>query len=130
MKAIFSNDIIPEDEIVSQHIDVLRPMPSDWWQRWDGRTMFFDEHGCPTESYKANRWPSLEDSFEVGIQKWRYKEGGAIDADEKAAFLDLMRHTLSFQPGARPTADQVLASEWMAEWAFPNYKQIQGGCCL
>lgn len=30
MKPVFSNEFIPEDEIVAQHIDVLGPMPSDW----------------------------------------------------------------------------------------------------
>lgn len=65
MKAIFSTDFVHGDEIVSQHIDVLGPMPSEWWQRWEGRPRFFDEQGCPTESYQENRWPSLEDSLKL-----------------------------------------------------------------
>lgn len=128
MKAISSTDFVPQDEIVAQHIDVLGPMPSEWWLRWDGRAEFFDEHGCPTESYQADRWPPLEDSFEIGIQKWRRRVGGAIGASDKAVFLDLMRHMLSFQPRERPTVDQVLTSEWMAKWAFPDYRRSQRGC--
>ncbi|KAJ8063651.1 hypothetical protein OCU04_007515 [Sclerotinia nivalis] len=125
MKAIFSTDFIHEDEIVSQHVDVLGPMPSEWWQCWEGRPLFFDEHGYPTKSHQENRWPSLEDSFDIGIQNWRHKLGGAIDVNEKAAFLDLMRRMLSFQPGERPTVDEVLTSEWMVKWAFPDYKRSQ-----
>jgi hypothetical protein len=48
MKAIFSTEFVPEDEIVAQHIDVLGPMPSKWWQRWEGRSQFFDDHERPT----------------------------------------------------------------------------------
>ncbi|KAJ6162927.1 hypothetical protein N7497_002906 [Penicillium chrysogenum] len=125
MKAIFSTDFVHGDEIVSQHIDVLGPMPSEWWQRWEGRPRFFDEQGCPTESYQENRWPSLEDSFEIGVQKWRRKLGGAVDENEKAAFLDLMRRMLSFRPEERPTVDEVLTSEWMVKWAFPDYERSQ-----
>lgn len=120
MKAIFSTDFVDEDEIAAQHIDVLGPMPSEWWQRWEARPRFFDEHGHPLESYMENQWPPLEESFETGVQKWRRRIGGEIEEDEKAAFLDLMRRMLSFRPEERPTAEQVLMSDWMVKWALPD----------
>jgi serine/threonine protein kinase len=123
MKAIFSTDFVDEDEIVSQHIDVLGSMPSKWWQRWEGRARYFDEYGHPTESYSENRWPPLEESFETGVQKWRRKVGGEIEESEKSAFLDLMRRMLSFRPEERPTAEEVLMSDWMVKWALSDYKR-------
>jgi serine/threonine protein kinase len=123
MKAIFSTDFVHEDEIVAQHIDVLGPMPSEWWQSWEGRYQFFDDYGCPTESHRENLWPTLEESFEIGVQKWRRSVGGEIEENEKAAFLDLMRRMLSFRPEERPTAEEVLMSEWMVNWALPDYEQ-------
>ena len=123
MKAIFSSDFVPEDEILAQHVDVLGPMPSEWWQRWDGRSQFFDEDGCPTESYRENKWPPLEESFEIGVQKWRRKRGSEIGEREKGAFLDLMRQMLSFRPEERRTAEEVLTSEWMVKWALPDYQR-------
>lgn len=120
MKAIFSTEFVPEDEIVSQHVDVLGPMPLEWWRRWEGRPRFFDEDGCPTESYRQNRWPPLEGSFEVGVQEWRRRVGDEIGENEKAAFLDLMRRMLSFRPEERPTVEGVLQSEWMVKWALPD----------
>ncbi|KAJ5962629.1 hypothetical protein N7501_007570 [Penicillium viridicatum] len=124
MKCIFSTDHVDEDEIVSQHIDVLGPMPPGWWQRWEGRSRFFDEHGCPTESHRENRWPPLEESFEIGIQKWK-KVGSEITENEKSAFLDLMRRMLQFRPEERLTAEEVLSSEWMVKWALPDYERSQ-----
>ncbi|PYH97253.1 kinase-like protein [Aspergillus ellipticus CBS 707.79] len=123
MKAIFSTDYVHEDEIVSQQIDVLGRIPLEWWRRWEGRPRFFDEQGCPTESYRGNRWPPLQESFEVGVQKWRRKVGDEFDENEKAAFLDLMRRMLSFRPEERPTAEEVLKSEWMVKWALPDYER-------
>ncbi|CAG8028041.1 unnamed protein product [Penicillium olsonii] len=123
MKAIFSTDFVHEDEIVSQHIDVLGSMPSKWWQRWEGRARYFDEYGYPTESYSENRWPPLEESFEIGVQKWRRKVGSEIEESEKSAFLDLMRRMLSFRPEERPTAEDVLMSDWMVKWALSDYER-------
>ncbi|KAJ5354593.1 hypothetical protein N7541_005637 [Penicillium brevicompactum] len=123
MKDIFSTDFVDEDETVSQHIDVLGSMPSSWWQRWEGRPRFFDEYGYPTKSHSANRWPPLKEPFETGVQKWRRKVGGGIEESEKSAFLDLMRWMLSFRPEERPTAEEVLLSEWMFKWALPDQER-------
>ncbi|KAF9250465.1 hypothetical protein DTO013E5_5514 [Penicillium roqueforti] len=121
IKSIFSAEYMHEDEVTAQQIDVLGPMPSEWWQRWEGRPQFFDDHGDPTESYKRNKWPPLEERFEICIQKWRRKfVGSEIEEDEKAAFLDLMRRMLSFRPEERPTAEEVLMSDWMVKWALPD----------
>lgn len=123
MKAIFSTDFVSEDEIIAQHIDVLGPMPSNWWQRWEGRSQFFDNHGRPTESCRENRWPSMGDSFELGTNKWRRKMGGEIGEHEKVEFLNLMRRMLAFRPEGRPTIAEVLNSDWMLRWALPDYKR-------
>ncbi|GLA81129.1 hypothetical protein AtubIFM56815_004766 [Aspergillus tubingensis] len=123
MKAIFSIEIVPDDEIVAQHIDVLGPLPREWWLCWEGRSKFFTEDGHPTDAYLENKWPPLEESFDVDIQKWRRKWRGVVEEDERAAFLDLIRRMLLFRPEARPTAENVLQSEWMVKWALPDYER-------
>ncbi|KAJ5106555.1 hypothetical protein N7456_003230 [Penicillium angulare] len=125
MKAIFTTDYVPDDEIVAQHVDVLGPLPSEWWCSWEARSRYFDEHGNSTDSYKINKLPPLEGSFEYGIQSSRRRWGCEIEESEAAAFLDLIRSMLSFRPEARPTADEILGSEWMTKWARPCYEQSQ-----
>lgn len=44
---------------------------------------------------------------------------------ERAAFFDMLRPMLSFRPEDRPTTKQILESEWMLEWALPEYFEIQ-----
>lgn len=46
-----------------------------------------------------------------------------VEEEERAAFLDLIRRMLLFRPEARPTAEDVLQSEWMVKWALPDYEQ-------
>lgn len=122
MKAIFSSEFITADEIVSQQIDVLGPMPLDWWERWDERGQFFNQDGHPREDRDV--WPRIDEAFEEGVQKYRRKrEMGEFGRDETAAILDLIRQMLAFRPKERPTAEDILKSEWMVKWALPDFNR-------
>ncbi|KAH8431017.1 uncharacterized protein LDX57_008678 [Aspergillus melleus] len=122
MKAIFSSDFVTANELVSQQIDVLGPLPNIWWESWVERSQFLDDDGCPKESRYV--WPSIDESFEDGVQKYRRNLGfGEFETDETAAILDLMRRMLSFRPEERPTAEEVLQSEWMVKWVMPDFER-------
>ncbi|OQD73733.1 hypothetical protein PENDEC_c014G01469 [Penicillium decumbens] len=75
------------------------------------------------DEFESNKWPPLETLFEDCVQKWRRKNGSEIGEDEKAAFLNLMRQMLVFRPEERPTADEVLQSEWIVKWGLPDYQR-------
>jgi hypothetical protein len=124
MKALFSNEYVTEDEMVSQHIDVLGPMPTSWWERWEKRGEFFDQDGRPTEGRGV--WRELEESFEYGVQHYRRKlEKGVFGEEETRAILNLIRQMLKFQPEERLTIQQVLESEWMVKWVLPDLESCR-----
>jgi len=125
MKAVFSNEYVPADEITAQHVDVLGPMPQSWWERWEARAQFFTDDGRPCG--RSEPWPTLETCFEDYIQKYRREEEalGVFDEKEKATILDLMRRMLAYRPEDRPTADEVLKSEWMVKWVLPAVERSQ-----
>ncbi|CAG8909924.1 unnamed protein product [Penicillium egyptiacum] len=124
MKAIFSNEYVTDDEMVSQHIDVLGPMPTSWLGRWEGRGEFFDQDGRPREGRWV--WPEFEQSFKDGVQHYRRKlEKGEFGEEETQAILNLIRRMLAFQPQERPTIEEVLDSEWMAKWVLPDLEKLQ-----
>lgn len=122
-KTMFSSSWATEDEVACQHIDVLGPMPSEWWPRWEERSQFFSEDGQLTEFHQSNKWPSLEELFEDCVQKRRRRKGSVVGEEEKEAFLNLIRRILVFRPEDRPTANEVLQSEWMVKWGFPDYER-------
>ncbi|KAK3296636.1 kinase domain-containing protein [Chaetomium fimeti] len=125
MKAIFSNEFTTADEVTAQQVDVLGygGMPLGWWERWEGRGRFFGEDKRP-QGRKEVR-PALEDAFEEFVQKYRRKraEVGVFGEEETAAIVDLMRKMLAFRPEERPTADEVLKSEWMVKWVLPDFER-------
>ncbi|KAK2762653.1 hypothetical protein FQN54_000826 [Arachnomyces sp. PD_36] len=122
MKAIFSSEFVTPDEVVSQQIDVLGSIPSDWWTSWEKRGEFFDENRCPKKDRYV--WPSMNDAFEEGVQKYRrQRKFGEFDREETAAILDLMRRMLTFRPEDRPTVNEVLQSEWMVKWVLPDFER-------
>lgn len=123
MKAIFSCECADLDEVTSQQINVLGPMPAAWWERWEARHKFFDENGNQKQGKYS--WPPLAEAFEEGVQAYRRRSPatGVFDQDEAAAILNLIRRMLVFEPGKRPTAEEVLASEWMVKWARPDFER-------
>lgn len=123
MKAIFSSEFATADEVVSQQMNVLGSMPVGWWNRWEERSQFFNEDGRPKEGRYV--WPPINQAFEEGVQEYRRKRGrvGEFDREETAAILDLMRRMLVFRPEERPTAEEVLESEWMVKWVLPDFNK-------
>ncbi|KAE8139481.1 kinase-like domain-containing protein [Aspergillus pseudotamarii] len=122
MKAIFSSEYASVDEIISQQIDVLGPLPLKWVESWEKRNQYFDDDGYPKKGRYV--WPSIGEAFEEGVQKYRRKLGmGEFDREEAAAILDLMRRMLTFRPEERPTAREVLQSRWMAQWVLPDFER-------
>ncbi|WEW55298.1 hypothetical protein PRK78_000727 [Emydomyces testavorans] len=123
MKAIFSSEFTTADEITAQQIDVLGPMPSDWWEKWEEKDQFFNPRQCPKEGRHA--WPAMDEAFQEGVQKYRQKNPhmGVFDEKEAAAVLDLIRRILVFKPEQRLTIEEVLATEWMAKWALSDFKR-------
>ncbi|KAL2835575.1 hypothetical protein BJY01DRAFT_238750 [Aspergillus pseudoustus] len=105
MKAIFSMEFVTVVEIVSQHIDVLGPMPLEWMDRWEERGNFFTDNEGQHRTEEREIWPPIDQSFTAGIQTYRRKHKmGKFGEDETAAIFDLMRRMFAFRPEERPSA--------------------------
>lgn len=117
----FSTDWVTADEMTTQHIDELGPMPSSWWELWEQRDQFFDKNGRPTN---REVWPPIDQAFEEWVQKYRRKRGvGKFNKEETAAIVDLIRRMLAFSPDERPKAEEVLKSEWMVKRVLPDFER-------
>ncbi|KFY45713.1 hypothetical protein V494_00818 [Pseudogymnoascus sp. VKM F-4513 (FW-928)] len=123
MKAIFSSEFATADEMASNHVDVLGPMPLNWWDACEERSKFFDDAGRPKTGRHV--WLPINEAFEEGVQKYRRKSKRVEEfgREETVAILDLMRRMLAFRPEDRPTAKEVLESNWMVKWVLPDFER-------
>ncbi|DAA74230.1 TPA_exp: Uncharacterized protein A8136_3728 [Trichophyton benhamiae CBS 112371] len=121
---LFESMLATSDDISKQQMDILGPLPLEWWTAWEARPRYFDEGGQPNEGRFV--YPSLEHQFERFIQKRRQGDRmGEFDAEEARALLDMIRPMLAFKPEQRATIEMVLASDWMIKWGLPEFQKLQ-----
>ncbi|KAI0103536.1 hypothetical protein F4814DRAFT_100615 [Daldinia grandis] len=95
---------------------------------WSGRSaggeraQLFDENGHPKKARYI--WPPASNTFGKSVWKYRRKRRvGDYNREEAEAIICFMRRMLAFQPEKRPSSNDVLKSEWMARWSFPNFER-------
>ncbi|KAF2277022.1 kinase-like protein [Westerdykella ornata] len=118
---LFSTRRVTTDEWIQERVVILGPMPSDWWQKWRTRMIWFDERGAMRGESKFKGWAEL---FDFCIQRPREELGIPLEEDEKTALEELLRSMLAWKPEEGPTALQVLESEWMRKWALPDLERM------
>ena len=112
-----------EDRILEEHVDTLGYMPEDWWASWANRHQCFNDQ---LQRVDGSPHRLLEDRLEDSIQEPRKQaEMAEMDEEEKQAFLVLLRSMLSFRPDDRPSAQQVLESNWVQKWAGPAFELME-----
>ncbi|KAM3464282.1 hypothetical protein NHJ6243_002589 [Beauveria neobassiana] len=122
IRPLFAAAFSPPAAIIAQHVDALGPLPSDWWSRWQERGDYFGENGNSIQGQYGG--PTLNKAFDDWLHKNRVEfEVGSFSEEEKTAFLQLLRRMLSYDPLQRPTADEVLKSGWIANWAMDDFKK-------
>jgi hypothetical protein len=111
-------------------VDILGPVPAEWWDCWEARGEYFDEDGRPVTGRFV--FPSLEEIFETDVQAARRKDNmGEFGAEEKEVFLGMLRPMLVFGPEERATAVETLNSLWMREWGLPSVERMgEASSCL
>ena len=123
-KSLFEGFLTNEDDMTCQQIGVLGPLPPEWQRKWDAHRDQLLKNGQPINQSQALD-QSWEDRFETCVQRPRIEEGmPALETSERDALSSMLRSMLSFRPEDRPSARQVLESEWMVKWALPEYEKI------
>lgn len=121
----FLDVFLPEtDDITANQVDALGPLPSEWWDVWGGKGKRFNANGESTEGREP--W-TFDQRFEEAIQDPRRRQDFDVMSEgEKEAFCDMIKSILKFRPEERLTAEGVLRSQWMTEWAIPDAEKSWG----
>jgi serine/threonine protein kinase len=121
-RSLFDSILATQDDMTCEQVDALGCLPPEWWERWTARASKFTEGGLPLEGRSVWSW---DQRFEDSIQAPRRERGmEMLNLKEKDAFFKMIRWMLAFRPGDRPTAKQVLETEWIRNWALPEYENI------
>lgn len=115
---------IPDDDwMIQEHVDTLGKLPPDWWSRWESRGKWFDEQGERRDGQSRRPW---EERFEYSVQEPRRDCGmEGVSEQEKVALIALLRPMMAYDPKERPTAKEILESEWMNKWALQDLGDMQ-----
>ncbi|KAM0237922.1 hypothetical protein ACHAP5_008821 [Fusarium lateritium] len=124
-RSLIDGIIAPQDDITAQQVHLQGLLPPEWWNNWTERSKWFDAAGRPL-SKERDIW-SWDRRFEQWIQEPRQSLGmDSMGEEEKAAFLELLKWMLDWKPADWPTAQQVLDSIWIRDWALPAYTKGRG----
>lgn len=124
VKALIPADYRSETEVGGSYIDVSGPIPKTWWENWPKRYQEFDANQTRINP-DSGFWSSIDHAFQDGVQKFRRERGVQFGDEEGAAVLELMRSIMALRPEDRPTAGDILKSEWMVKWALPEYERAK-----
>lgn len=114
--------LLSQDDATRDQVDALGRLPLEWWEKWEARSKSFTEDGRSKEDRSPWSW---DQRFEDSIQQPRREKGmETFDEEESHAFREMIRWMLTFRPGERPSADQVLKTTWMRNWAIPESKKM------
>lgn len=123
-RPLFDTWFPSDDRMIAEHIEALGNLPDDWWNIWEGR-----EDGDVNKNGQrkdGERRRTLERRFEYSIEEPRRDyDMEEIGAEEKRALLLLLSQMLVFHPKDRPTANDVLESEWVKKWALGDLQKMQ-----
>lgn len=121
-RPLFEGLLATEDDVTCEQVDTLGVLPPEWWRKWEARRDKFSEDDKPLN---RNPFRSWHNRFKDRVQQPRRDSGMPIfDVKERDAIFDMLRPMLSFRPENRPTAQQILESEWMVKWALPEHGKI------
>ncbi|KAK4110796.1 kinase-like protein [Canariomyces notabilis] len=118
LRPLFDGWLCTEDDITSDQIEALGPLPPEWWKKWDARSKYYTEDGQPKESCEAWSW---NQRLERDIQDPRRRSGlDILEEEEQDALFEMLWRMLAFRPEDRPSANEVLQMAWMRNWAIPD----------
>lgn len=120
------------DDIITEMVSTLGQPPARWWDSWSKRSEFFEADGSWVSDYRRISTPVFR---RLRQRLWEMGRGETpetcewdVAGGELRALEEFLRAMMAFEPAERPTAEQLLASEYMVKWALPAWeKQKKGG---
>ena len=116
-----------KDAIVGEMVSTLGRLPARWWDSWKARGEFFQPDGAWVSDFKRISTPVFRPLCQRlwGMGRGKTPESCQWDVagGEFRALEDLFGSMLAYEPAERPTAKQLMASDYMLNWALPAWER-------
>lgn len=115
------------DDIIAEMVNTLGQMPERWWDSWKNRSEFFNQDGSWITNFQRISTPVFR---RLHQRMWDMGRGETpetcewdVASGEFKALEDMLRAMMTFEPADRPTAKQLMMSEYMVKWAMPAWER-------
>ncbi|KAJ6184731.1 kinase domain-containing protein [Penicillium mononematosum] len=126
-RPLFETFAWDRDDIVGGMINTLGKPLVRWWNSWTNRSEFFEEDGSWVADFSRINTPVFrrlhQRLWDMGRGETEKTCEWDVAGGELHALEDFLRAMMTFEPAERPTADQLLGSEYMAKWALPAWER-------
>ena len=110
-------------------VKTLGRPPERWWSSCANRHEFFNADGSWTTDFQRIGTPTFR---RLHQRLWDMGRGDTPETCEWGvasgkfrALEDFLKSMLAFAPAERPTAEQLLKSEYVVKWAMPAWERQQ-----
>ncbi|PGH05300.1 CMGC/SRPK protein kinase [Blastomyces parvus] len=115
------------DDIIFEMTNTLGQPPARWWNSWANRSEFFNPDGLWITNFRRISTPVFRRLHQRMWDMGRGETPEACEWDviggELKALEDMLRAMMRFEPAERPSAEQLLTSEYMVKWAMPAWER-------
>lgn len=126
-RPLFETFAWDRDDIIAEMINTLGKLPERWWSSWIKHSEFFEEDGSWIADFCRISTPVFrrlrQRLWDMGRGETEHTCEWDVAGGELRALEDLLRAMIAFEPVERPTADQLLRSEYMVKWALPAWER-------
>ncbi|TPX24489.1 hypothetical protein DIZ76_013836 [Coccidioides immitis] len=115
------------DDIIAEMVNTLGQLPARWWGSWTNHSEFFNPDGSWITNFQRIGTPVFRHLHQRMWDMGRGEMPEACEWDvaggELKALEDMLRAMMAFEPAERPTAKQLMMSEYMVKWAMPAWER-------
>lgn len=110
---LFDGFMPRKDTLLRDMIELLGPLPSRWWQKWENRDQYFLNENTP--KINVSEFDSEKKQKPLMLRIREMRSGGdqspgalrSFEPEELLNFQDLLLATLKYLPSERPTAEHI-----------------------
>ncbi|KAK6844090.1 kinase domain-containing protein [Apiospora arundinis] len=126
-RPLFESFSCDRDDIFADIISTLGLPPARWWKKWENCGLFFEPDGSWSSNieriYTPGFRPLHQRMWDMGRGQTPETCEWDVQGGELRDLEDLLKSMLVYNPAERPTAEQLMISDYMVKWAMPAWER-------